>query len=115
MQTPSQQDSKEQAIPRRPITQEALGLWRNHPTSQVVLQYLRDLRSQMASNIADTVFVGAGIEQSFLEETAHKCGLIGEIVDLEAHDINEFYQVKTQQEERETENGSELQRTSTDY
>ena len=95
MQTQSQ-DAKPVQEPR--ITDQALGMWRAHPVTALLLQYLRDLRIQLADNIAKEIFNGRNVDASYISEVAIRCGVLQDVEELDASSINDFYGTEPQEE-----------------
>lgn len=82
-------------------------MWRQNPTTKLVLQFLHDYRVQLADGIAQAVFKGKPVKQDYLDEVAFKCGVMEDVETLEADDINQFYGIETPQqseEKKETKN-----------
>lgn len=79
-------------------------MWRQHPVSRVVLQFLHDYRVQLADGVAQSVFKGNTVKQDYLDEVAFKCGVMEDVETLEADDINKFYGIETSSEEKEKTN-----------
>lgn len=69
-------------------------MWRQHPVSRVLLEYLRDHRIHLAEGIAKEIFNGRTVLSTYLEEVAFKCGIMQDVETLDADDINRFYGVE---------------------
>lgn len=52
----------------------------------------------MAERVAESLFNGSKCTQEFTDEVALRCEIIKDIEDIEASDINEFYQPATEKE-----------------
>lgn len=81
------------------LSAEEMDKWRKHPTTQKVLKFLNDFRAQISTNVANSIFAGEVVEEDAIRQSALRCEIMGDIIDLRASDILDFYQ--PQKEEKD--------------
>ena len=65
--------------------------WKQHPTTQRYLKYLRDYRHQIADSIAGHVAVGATVTPQLLEKASIRCEIMLDLENLTCDLLNSFY------------------------